>query len=74
MTLNILIISWLKDDSKTIMTRRVAIRRVTMPRRKRSHRIRGRRHIRRRREVRGSIGNMGETRIMKRKRRHRRYW
>jgi hypothetical protein len=34
----------------------------------RGQHIRGGRHIRRRREVRGSIGNMGATRIMKRKR------
>jgi hypothetical protein len=54
-----------KDDRKTIMTRRVEIRWVMMPTRKgRNHRIKGRRHIRRR-KVGGSIKNMRATRIMK---------
>jgi hypothetical protein len=57
-----------KDDRKTIMTRRVEIRWAMMPTRKgRNHHMRGRRHIRRR-KVRGSIRNMRATRIMKVKR------
>jgi hypothetical protein len=68
MSLSIPIRSWLEGNRKTIVTRRVAIRRTTLASRKRrSHLIRGRRHIRR-----GSIRNMRTTGIVERKRRQRR--
>jgi hypothetical protein len=70
MTLSIPIRSRLKGNRKTIVTRRVAIRWTMMARRKRRRQlIRGRRRIRRRRSLRGSISNMRATRIMKGKRR-----
>jgi hypothetical protein len=69
MSLSIPIISLLEGNRKTIVTRRVTIRRTTLASRKRrSHLIRGRRHSGRRR----SIRNMRTTRIVERKRRQRR--
>jgi hypothetical protein len=66
MALSIPIRSRLKGNRKTIVTRGVAIRWTTLASRKRrSHLIRGRRHIRRR----SSIRNMRTTRIVERKRR-----
>jgi hypothetical protein len=71
MSLSIPIRSRLKGNRKTIVTRRVAIRRTTLASRKRrSQLIGGRRHIRR-----SSIQNMRTTRIVKRKmRQHRGEW
>jgi hypothetical protein len=71
MALSIPIRSRLEGNRKTIVTRRVAIRRTTLASRKRrGHLIRGRRHIRRR-----SIRNRRATRIVERKRRqHRGGW
>jgi hypothetical protein len=71
MSLSIPIRSRLEGNGKTIVTRRVAIRRTTLVRRKRrSHLIRGRRHIRR-----GSIQNVRTMGIVERKRRqHRGGW
>jgi hypothetical protein len=67
MALSIPVRSWLEGSRKTIVTRRVAIRGMTLTSRKRrSHLSRGRRHIRGR-----SIRNMGTTRIVERKRRQR---
>jgi hypothetical protein len=51
LALSIPIRSRLKGNKKTVVTRRVAIRWTTMASRKRSHIIRGRRHIRRRRNI-----------------------
>jgi hypothetical protein len=58
MVLSIPIKSRLKGNRKTIVTRREAIRWTTMASRERSHLVKGRRHIiRRRRNIRGSIRN-----------------
>jgi hypothetical protein len=55
-------------NRKTIVTRRVAIRWTMMASRKRRRQlIIGRRHIRRRRSIRGCIRNMRATRIMQEK-------
>jgi hypothetical protein len=73
MSLSIPIRSRLEGNRKTIVTRRVAIRRTTLASgKRRSHLIRGRRHIRRRRRRRRSIRNMRATRIVEGKRRQRR--
>jgi hypothetical protein len=73
MMLSIPIRSRLKDNRKTIVTRREAIRWTTMAsRERRSHFVRGRRHIRRRRNIGASIQNMRASRIVERKRRQRR--
>jgi hypothetical protein len=67
-SLNIPIISRLEGNRKTIVTRRVAIRWMTLASRKRrGHFIRERRHIIRTRSIRGSIWNMRATRIVERK-------
>jgi hypothetical protein len=72
MALSIPVRSRLEGNRKTIVTRRVAIRGTTLTSRKRrSHLIRGRRHIRRRRRRR-SIRDMRATRIVEGKRRQRR--
>jgi hypothetical protein len=69
MSLSIPIRSRLEGNRKIIVTSRVAIRGTTLASRKRrSHLIRGRRHIRRR----SNIRNMRTTRIVERKRRQRR--
>jgi hypothetical protein len=86
--LSIPISSRLKGNRKTIVTRREAIRGTMMAsRERRSHLVKGRRHIRRRRRrrrrrrgggrrrrrnIRGSIRNMRASRIVERKRRQRR--
>jgi hypothetical protein len=70
MKLSISIRSRLRGNRKTIVTRRVAIRWMTMACRKwRSQLIRGRRRIRRRRKIQGSIRNMSARIIMEGKRR-----
>jgi hypothetical protein len=75
MMLSIPIRGQLKSNRKTIVTRREAIRWTTMVNtERRSHLIRGRRHIirrRRRRNIGGSIWNIRATRIVERKRRQR---
>jgi hypothetical protein len=69
MALSISIRSRLEGNRKTIVTRRVAIRGTRLvSRKRRSHLIRGRRHIRRG----SSIRNMRTTRIVERKRRQQR--
>jgi hypothetical protein len=75
MTLSIPIKSRLKGNRKTVLTRRVTIRWMTLTSRKRKgNLIRRRRHIGRRgrRDIRGSIQNSRTPRIMKGKRRQRR--
>jgi hypothetical protein len=66
MTLSIPIRSWLEGNRKTVLTRSVTIRWMTMTSRKRRwNLIRRRRHIgRRRRDIRGSIRNSRTPRIM----------
>jgi hypothetical protein len=67
MTLSILIRSWLEGNRKTVLTRRVTIRWMTlMSRKRRGNLIRGRRHIRGE-SIRRSIQNMRATRIMEEK-------
>jgi hypothetical protein len=75
MTLSIPIRSRLEGNRKTILTRRVTIRWMTlMSRKRKGNLIRRRRHIRRRgrRDIRRSIPNSRTPRIMKGKRRQRR--
>jgi hypothetical protein len=70
MMFKILIRSRLKGNKNPIVTRRVSIRWTMMESTKRRRKlIRGRRHIRRRRNIGGSIQNMRAMRIMEGKRR-----